>query len=243
MERPDLFDDVFTRVCHVKRGYEDRERHILREFERRGVPADFFLDWDMPDMSPEMRASLFGPNVSPQNASLSLKHRGIWKEFLDSGKPYCLVFEDDVFLAKDFVSKLARCIDELGDPSRHAAVYLGNGGNYYIGWRQLERGRCLYPARHGRCMDSYLITRSVAEARCDWFSKNVQTKGIHHQVDTIDPLLGVEVLWFERPIAEQGTHTGAFKTSLYSTKYRPLWVKKMLWHWKKHTRRFAGRMK
>ena len=242
MSGSDLFNSVFTRICHVKHGYEDRERHILREFSQRGVPANFFLDWDVPDISPELLQS-FSEGLPAPLVSLAMKHHGIWKEFLDSGMPYCLVFEDDVFLARDFVPKLARCLDELGSPSRHATVYLGNAGNYYISLLRLERGRYLYPARHGRCTDSYLITRSVAEARCDWFSRNRQTLGIDYQIDLMDSQLGVEVLWFERPIVEQGTHTGAFATSIPTKRALPVWQKRILWHWKKNTRRLMGRMR
>jgi len=175
--------------------------------------------------------------------SLAMKHHGIWQEFIASKMPYCLVFEDDVFLAANFVSRLADCIDELGSPDRFAVVYLGNAGNYYIPLLGLQRGRCLYPARHGRCTDSYVITRPVAEARCAWFARNKQTIAIDHQIDIMDKELGVEILWFERPIVEQGTHTGAFKSSIdVGTRDRG-WLKRLLWHWKKYTRQIFGHMR
>lgn len=234
----DLFDQVYTRVCHVKQGYEDREEHIRREFAARGVPVHFYLDHDIPDIDP---ARLDAAPMRPGEYSIALKHIGVWRDFLRSGKPYCLVFEDDVFLASDFVQKLAACLGELGDPDRLAAVYLGNGCNYYIAASDLEPGRHLYPATTSRCADSYLITRPVAEARLEWLSRNDMTRGIDHQINIIDAEAGVEVLWFERPIVEQGSQNGAFKSSL-NGKARPLWMQRVEWAWKRMLRQARGKV-
>lgn len=232
---------VFTRVCHVKSGYEDRERHIVKEFGRRGVPVHFYTDWDKADITPADRQRwVGGSELSGAVLSLALKHHGIWQEFLESGKPYCLVFEDDVFLARDFNAKLGKCIAELGDPDRMAVVYLGNGSNYYVGWKNLKRGQHLYPAIHARCTDSYLITRPVAKARCDWFAANKITTSIDHLIEKVDPEIGVQMLWFERPIVEQGSENGTFRSAIVNKKRRPLWLKRLQWNWKKYRRRFFG---
>ena len=234
-------DKVFVRICHVKRGYEDRERHILKEFARRGVPVHFFLDWDIPDVTDDIRASFVGSDkLLPSEVSLALKHVGIWQAFLETDKPYCLVFEDDVFLDADFVGKFNACIAEFGSPDRKAVVYIGSGSNYYVPRWKLRRGQRLYPALHARCTDSYLITRSVAKARLDWLVEHKLSRPIDHQVERIDEKLGIEMLWFERPIVEQGSQNGAFHSSIAGGNNR-LWFKQIGWNLKKAARRFFGR--
>ncbi len=234
-------DEVFVRICHVKRGYEDRERHILKEFGRRGVPVNFFLDWDIPDVTEEIRALLVGSDkLLPSEISLALKHVGIWRAFLETDKPYCLVFEDDVFLDADFVAKFNECLAEFGSPDRKAVVYLGSGSNYYVPLWKLRKHQNLYPALHARCADSYLITRPVAKARLDWLAEHRLSKPIDHQVEYIDKKLDVEMLWFERPIVEQGSQNGAFQSAVAGASRR-LWFKQISWNWKKATRRFFGR--
>ncbi|TGQ74992.1 hypothetical protein EN829_005570 [Mesorhizobium sp. M00.F.Ca.ET.186.01.1.1] len=233
-------DLVFTRICHVKQGYEDRRRHIVREFERRGVPVYFYTDWDKADITPEIRDELIAPAFTyPAAVSLALKHVGIWRDFLETDQPYCLVFEDDVFLARDFVAKFRQGLAELGDPNRKAVIYLGNGSNYYTPSWKLRKGQRLYPALHARCTDSYLITRPVAEARCAWIAQNRIFTSIDHQVEQMDEKLGVEMLWFERPIVEQGSENGAFHTSV-SSKRQPLLYKKLKWNVKKYRRMIFG---
>jgi glycosyl transferase family 25 len=169
-----------------------------------------------------------------------MKHVGIWRDFLATDLPFCLVFEDDVFLAADFTSKLNRCIAEFGSPGRKAIVYLGNGGTYYKSWWQLEKGRHLYSAPHGRCADSYLMTRAVAEARVNWFDRNTLSMPIDHQVHRIDKQADVEILWFERPVVEQGSQNGAFSHSYAAGKWRPVWYKRLEWNWKKYRHQLFG---
>ncbi|MBL8579965.1 MAG: glycosyltransferase family 25 protein [Mesorhizobium sp.] len=231
-----IFDRIFTRVCHVKVGFENRRQHILREFGARGVPVEFFLDYDVPDLSKEEIAA---SQLTPGHYSLGRKHMAIWQEFLATDLPYCLVFEDDVFLAEDFVAKLGVCVDEMGSPDRFCAVYLGNGCNYYVPARDLVPGRHLYPGTRSKCTDSYLITRPVAAARLDWLSRNGLKENIDLQIDQMDSQLGVEILWFERPIVEQGSQNGSFQTAL-GVQPRPLWQQAIRWNWKKLKRKATG---
>jgi glycosyl transferase family 25 len=235
-------DKVYTRICHLKAGHEDREKHILREFSRRGAPANFYTDWDQSDISESLRSTLVSsPDLSAANVSLTMKHVGIWREFLKTKLPFCLVFENDVFLAPDFNAQINRCLTEFGNEDRKAVVYLGNGGNYYTPTSALVEGRHLYPASHSRCTDSYLITRPTAEARVAWFDANKFDRPIDHQVEIVDQSLGVEMLWFERPIVEQGSQNGTFKTTVQQQRLRNRWVTWLAWNFKKYRRRRLGR--
>ena len=233
-------DQVFTRVCHVKKGYADRERHIRTEFAKRGVPVDFYLDWDIPDLTEEIRSSVIASEtLRPSEISLALKHIGIWREFLETDLPFCLVFEDDVFLAERFTAKLRECLAEFGSRDRRAVVYLGSGSNYYVARWKLRKGQQLYSAGHARCADSYLITRPVAKARLDWIERHKVSMPIDHQIEHVDARLGIEMLWFERPIVEQGSQNGAFQSSVAAPP-RLLWLRQIAWALKKHKRRFFG---
>ncbi|MER8374398.1 glycosyltransferase family 25 protein [Mesorhizobium sp. M1406] len=236
-------DQVYVRVCHVKQGYEDREQHIARQIGRHGIPATWYLHWDVADITDEEVERLTVPGaLKLAELSCSLKHIGIWRDFLKTDKPYCLVLEDDVFLAANFNTKFNAALAELGDPNRKAAIYIGNAGTYYISAFKLKRGQHLYPAPHGRSTDSYIITRSVAAERCAWFDARKMSAPIGHEIDRADAALGVEVLWFERPFVEQGTHNGAFLTSINPDSQRPLWYKRMEWRYKKYRRQLVGHM-
>lgn len=170
---------------------------------------------------------------------MARKHIGIWRAFLSTDLPFCLVFEDDVFLARNFIPRLADCLSELG-PERQAVVYVGNGGNYYTPRSKLTKGRSLYPGKHSRCTDSYVLTRSAAQARHQWFEGRQIADPIDIAVNLSDQETGTEILWFERPIVEQGTHNGRFATSITPARQRPLWFKRLEWAWKKYRRQLFG---
>lgn len=234
-------DLVYVRVAHVKTGYEQREIHIREQFRNHGMPINWYLDWDVPDFTDDDVRRLVAPGWLKMPAlSCTMKHIGIWRDFLRTDFPFCLVLEDDVFLASDFNAKLNMCLSEFGGPARKAVVYIGNAGNYYISAFKLKTGKHLYAANHSRATDSYLITRPVAQARCDWFDSHQIGGPIGHELDRIDPKHGVEVLWFERPFVEQGTQSGAFKTSIGVNKQLPLWYMRLEWNWKKYRRQLFG---
>lgn len=219
----------------MKVGYEDRERHIVEEFARHSIPVNWFLDHDIPDLSEEDKQS----PLRPAEVSLTQKHVGIWRDFLDTDLPFCLVFEDDVFLARNFVPRFNDCLRELAE-QQQAVVYLGNAGNYYTPRSKLIAGKSLYPATHSRCADSYVLTRSAAAARLKWFNSRRPTRPVDIEVNYCDEEAGTEILWFERPIVEQGSHNGRFKTSVTPNRGRALWIKRLEWAWKKYRRQIFG---
>ncbi|MDG4891797.1 glycosyltransferase family 25 protein [Mesorhizobium sp. WSM4887] len=90
----------------------------MKEFSQRGVPVDWFVDHDVPDLSEADRQS----RLKRAEISLARKHIGIWDDFLRTEKQFCLVFEDDVFLSPNFVTRLNDCIREL-TAERQAVVY------------------------------------------------------------------------------------------------------------------------
>jgi hypothetical protein len=47
------------------RAYTDRRAHVERELARFGLEAEFILDFDVPDLTPELEARWFGPGCWP----------------------------------------------------------------------------------------------------------------------------------------------------------------------------------
>ena len=60
-------------------------------------------------------------------------------------------------------------------------------------------------------------------------------KPVDLQMREMSKEIGVEVLRFERPIVEQGTQSGRFKSSIQRNKY-PKWIVKIKWAIKKSLR-------
>ena len=75
----------------------------------------------------------------------SLSHIGVWKKFLATGAPMCLVFEDDVVLSELQIQKASEILSSL--PSECGVWILGC---YYPNKHVLLVLRFLSPCRHNQ---------------------------------------------------------------------------------------------
>ncbi|MDA7742328.1 glycosyltransferase family 25 protein, partial [Francisellaceae bacterium] len=167
--------------------------------------------------------------LSKAEQSCALKHFLAWKAFLKSQYKYCLIFEDDIFLACDFIKKFTNSLKELDTlNNKMVSIQYSNAANLYTPKQKLKPNQYLYPNHQCRAADAYLITTESANARISYIEKHHFTLSADWQTNLMDPILGIQFLWFERPIAEQGSQSGKFDSSLQVKKY-PLWITKIKW--------------
>ena len=165
-------DKVF--VIHVKEGFEDRRAHIQSELERHGIDFEFVLNDDISDFTKERINSFFLPNHSLHDSALScsLKHYSVLERVESSNYASILVFEDDVFLSKNFDFILGMALDELEAKDPGYVVYLGNADNQYVESKNVRYGQVLYRAKTSRAADSYLIDKTAAIRRLIYLRRN-----------------------------------------------------------------------
>lgn len=72
----------------------------------------------------------------------------------------------------------------------------------------------LYPANYARAADSYWINRETAQKMVQWVRQNGFAKPADHLIDYICLELNIPILWLEPTIADQGSHTGLFRSSI-----------------------------
>lgn len=82
-------------------------------------------DLDKKDISKHFTKlySIYGPRGS---IGCALSHLKTWKKFIKSGKDYCVVFEDDVVLKKNFIKRFKRALENV--PDDYDILYLGSFG-------------------------------------------------------------------------------------------------------------------
>ena len=81
---------------------DDRRRSATSEFEREGFAVEFFPATDGRIDPPR------GLYVNPSEYGCSMSHTRVWRDMVENEYPSALVFEDDVRLVPDFVSKSER---------------------------------------------------------------------------------------------------------------------------------------
>ncbi|MBY4899044.1 glycosyltransferase family 25 protein [Cupriavidus sp. AU9028] len=221
------------------RSFVERREHIERQLAAHGLECEFVHEFDANDIDPQTDQRYFdGPDLLRNVKSCSLKHLVALQRAATRGWDRVLVLEDDAVLLPGFSEGLERALAESRAWEGPHVVYLGSGGNQYTPRSQRRDGQSLYPNTRGRLTDSYVIGADAAAMRLAWMEANRMDHPIDHAFDRMDRELGIQILWFEDPIVEQGSKNGRFATSLEGT--RPRWrqqfhfaLKKV---WQKHLR-------
>lgn len=208
-------------VLHVKKGYEERARHIDRMMERLGIEFEYFLDGDMEDITPERLERYFsGPAATVRPAtSVALKHLLIFEKMIAVDIPYALIFEDDIFLKDNFTKIFDKSLEQVREltsgPERPFIVSYEATCLKLVPRSQRRKGKVIYPADMLQCMGAYLVNNAFAKAIV---GKTVEMKCAEPSDIWIDRLgheYGLYDLYWTHPItAEQGSHNGRMATSL-----------------------------
>lgn len=85
---------------------DDRRRSAGAEFEREGLDVEFFPATDGRVNPPP------GLYVNPAEYGCSMSHTRVWRDMVEKGYPAALVFEDDVRLVPNFISKLIEVLND-----------------------------------------------------------------------------------------------------------------------------------
>jgi len=224
-------------LINVK-AFVERREHALAQLARFGLSAELVHDWDAQDITPEIDARYFaGSGLSLQQKSCCLKHVTALKRIVERGERYALVLEDDVVLAPEFAEGVGAA---LAQSPRHASpqvIFIGCGGNFYTPRSQRKPGERLYPSLRGRFADSYIIGADAARVRLDWIAQNRVAKPIDNQFEAIDRARGIQMLWLEEPVVEQGSKVGRFDTTLEPA--HPRWLQRLLFALEKLRRKYV----
>jgi glycosyl transferase family 25 len=197
------------------RSFVERRLHVEAQLARFGLRGELLHEWDAEDITPEVDARWFaGSGLNRGQKSCALKHLSILQRVAAAGRQHCLVLEDDVVLADDFVEGVRAALAETRDAPRPYVIYLGAGGNFYTPASRRVPGRRIYEAAKGRFTDSYIIGAQEAALRLAAIERAPMTQPIDVVFDRVDSAAGIRFLWLEDPVVEQGSKLGVFRTSL-----------------------------
>jgi glycosyl transferase family 25 len=221
----------------------DRRAAMTAQLARHGLAAEWITDFDAEDIGPELRARWFAPEL-PMHAgqmSCALKHVEAMRRIAASGAGRALVLEDDVVLCDDFPARLADVLAEAETRPRPHTLQIGIGPNRYTPGSQLRPGQLLYEAERVRNTEAYVLGAREAAMRLGWIEANRMPLPIDLTFERCDPALGIAILWAEPPLAEQGSITGLYPSTLETKRRSRLrlrvqfavqkWTRRYLYRW------------
>lgn len=219
-------------VVHVRTGAEERAVSIERQAALHGFTFSYMLDGDIADLTPALLGRWFkGRRARPGGlTSCTVKHFLIYERMLQERRRDALVLEDDMILADDFVPAVNQSLSELRKRT-DARPELSFISFENSGLKPVSNARpdvTLYRADHGRCTGAYWLSAQVAERFLTRAEREKTELPIGHYQNRFFHSGEVDVWWRQPAIAEQGSHSGVFDSTL-SPRYRRGWLRKMIW--------------
>ncbi len=238
-----LWNDIDVRVVHPRKGYELQEQHINALMHEHHIPFEFQLKGDQEELTPEILQHYFVPNINYSKGSLSctLKHLQIYEAFIESPKSYLLVFENDIFLHKDFTNALKRIIHEIKTRGLSKfLVSLENSCMRFPSYWQTKHKQLLYKAKDGRAAGAYLIDKEAAVAMIQYLHNSKCATNIDWWHNQIAKQKLISIYWAHPTIAEQGSHNGRLSGEISSHKHS--WKRQFIWQTHKFFRTYIKRL-
>ncbi|MBD9354601.1 glycosyltransferase family 25 protein [Methylomonas albis] len=229
-------DQIF--VLNVKK-FSQRRMFMEQQLSEVALSAEFIFDWDIEDLTASVLNEYFRDDhhLTAAQQSCALKHVAALQKIADgNGQGFCLVLEDDAVFSKDLQLGLQRALSQSGQFPGDKVIYIGSGGNFFTPKSQRKPDQYLYLGHRGRFADSYLIDASTARWRLDWIKAHKIAAPIDNQFEKIDKQLGIQMIWLEDPVIEQGSKNGLFKSALEADP--PTWLKGLFFRWEKLKRKY-----
>lgn len=205
-------------VLHVKKGFEEREKSIVAQFEKLSLSFTWILDFDIPELGREVleKYRYHGSQLRDAEISCCLKHIAAWEKIAAGSHDGGFVFEDDALIdCGKFEEIVMAAIAEFNsDRLEVGCLCLGDGCAMHVPWTKLKRGKRLYRAEQVRAADSYWLTRKAARLMLERLNNNGFFLPADHLITKIAAELHIPIFWVEPTVVCQGSHTGRFRSTI-----------------------------
>ena len=205
-----------------------RQEHIQRELGKFNIPFEFMLKGDKSKISTEIIKEYFigdemGGLVPTAQQSCTYKHLFIYEKMLADGVNDALIFEDDVYLADNFIEVFNQTIKELKllpqNEQDKALINFENSTLQIIHPSKQMEGQHLYRADKSRCAGAYYMNKNLAKSITDYRIDNKCNKTIDWYHNELIAAIGLQNYWCHPPIVEQGSHNGRIQSIIDDKKY------------------------
>jgi GR25 family glycosyltransferase involved in LPS biosynthesis len=214
-----------------------RKKILQHRFDQQKITnVEWVENWDKEDISESVISQYVDLNpdsvckrfkfegykylpIKISEISLVLKHIECWKRFLQSEEGTCLILEDDVILAENFIEKLNSRL--VSAPNDYDAIFIGQGTDYRIPESDIKEGQYFYFKEHpaAKCADSYILKKETA----DKLIKEILpfSSAADRELCYLFDKLNMKIYWMEPPLVDQGSQSGLFQSSLqdFTSKY------------------------
>jgi len=230
-----LVDKVF--VLSVKT-YSNRIEHINKQMEKHNIDFDFIFKYDASDLSKKDINKFDTNKLSISQISLIMKNIEAWKISIKKKYKRILIFEDDAILSNNFEADFNKVMEESLFLNPGYLIFFG-GADTKVPFEKLKTKLSIFEDPIATA-EGYLTDNHACRKRIEWTENknNIITLPADHLIKDLDKTLGVKHYWSKKPLVEQGSVTGTFRTTLDRNRMKHSQIyNKVRYKWSKFHRR------
>lgn len=196
------------------RTFEDRINHVKQQMALHDLSYQFIFEFDIPVLQSEILINTFETEdvLDKPQQSLVLKHIHAWRLCVEKNYKNILVFEDDVILKENFVTRLNDAVIKLEHKQNAYLLFLGGADTKVPDAFLLSNDAIV--EQPIATAEAYVTNLSACKKRIDWLGQHKVNLPADFLLRAMDPLCGITQYWLKEHIAEQGSVTGIFASSL-----------------------------
>jgi len=220
-------------IIHIKNAPE-RKEHMLKQIQNLSIPFNFVMEGDQDELTPEIMSANFKDNLEEVSgyASCTYKHFQSFRDMIKNNIPYGLIFENDVFLEKNFETAVFSALKEVKERNiLNFFLSLEDSFLKFVRGSVRKKGQTVYKV----AKDEYTggVNGYITRA-CGAFIVDLEAaKSIIKEVDTnkcgnvtdwfYAYLIGdciIDLYYIHPTVASQGTHNGKMRSLFPWVKHR-----------------------
>jgi glycosyl transferase family 25 len=210
--------DIF--VIHALKGYEFHEERIKELFRQYHLDFEFITEGDPSLTNKEIINSFFVSDIdkimSTGVLSCTLNHIYAYKNIIERGLDYAIIFENDPFFLGDFSKNIAIIEQELQHIPSGYIISLENSTLRFPSYFQTQNNQILYKAKSGRMAGAYLIDYVGAKNIIEHLESHKCNNVIDLWHNTLIEHNIITMYWAHPPFVEQGSHNGLMHSTISS---------------------------
>jgi GR25 family glycosyltransferase involved in LPS biosynthesis len=205
----------------------DRKKHILKQLEDHGLEAEFITQFDREEITDFTFFDTSKINVGC--ISNILKNVEVYRKMIEHNIPYAIVFDDDVYLAKDFNKIMNETLKNL--PSTFDMCYMGDICGFHIEDINSDTNVYLKSNQEGPVFTiengyqyamgstrgpAYILTNACAHKIMSMFVPGyiIRRLGHDHWINDVAREKNLEIYWSEPTFVCGGSDIEKFGNSL-----------------------------
>lgn len=231
-------------VLHVKKGYEDRERHINQMMKNFALDFEYILDADICDFTDEIINNYFDQsNYKFLNSQLScsLKHILAYQKIVDNNLDGAIILEDDMVLYSNFKDIFSKILLEIQDKKLDDCfVSLEDSNLCFVPRSQRKKNQFLYLQTKDRFAGAYYISNKCAKNIMNYIHEKKCDLPIDMFHKQLISRINLKYYWSHPCIATQGTHNGLFASAVNPKAQKKQKYRKLTWKLKLNYKKFLS---